>query len=304
MVKRVTPSQFRSLMRQNVRKINQAIDKVNRANKQYVADVNSAIRKHNASVRKQRQEQRLAVAQYNRWVTSHNSRVRSNRASLASRATALQSRQTTKYISVKTTTVDLLHRFDRLAEAPQATEEYLQLVRLAEVESANSASVAETLLDESPPDAPMEEEPSGILTYLGDLSTDLLDRWKGAIFALNPVNTEASRHFCTSAREIFTEILEKWATDAEVLDADPQCHLTPNGKPTRRSKIKYLLGLKGADTPEMIGFVDADIENVIQLFNEFNEATHGVAGKFGFSRLQAMRRRVEGGIMFLATIAA
>lgn len=54
----------------------------------------------------------------------------------------------------------------------------------------------------------------------------------------------------------------------------------------------------------MIGFVDADIENVVQLFAEFNQGTHGPARKFALEQLQAIRRRVEGGIMFLATIAA
>jgi hypothetical protein len=36
----------------------------------------------------------------------------------------------------------------------------------------------------------------------------------------------------------------------------------------------------------------------------FNKATHGVAGTLTFASLQALRQRVEGGIMFLATIAS
>jgi hypothetical protein len=46
-----------------------------------------------------------------------------------------------------------------------------------------------------------------------------------------------------------------------------------------------------------------DIDDIVQLFHVFNEATHGSAGKHGFARLQSIRQRVEGGIMFLAAVA-
>jgi hypothetical protein len=72
----------------------------------------------------------------------------------------------------------------------------------------------------------------------------------------------------------------------------------------RRAKIQYLLSRKGADTPEMIGFVEKDIDKVLGLFKELNSATHGPAGKFEFAKLRTIRKRVEGGIMFLATLAA
>ena len=81
--------------------------------------------------------------------------------------------------------------------------------------------------------------------------------------------------------------------------------MTPSGrKPTRRAKIQCQLSLKGAYTPEMIGFVDADISNVIGLFGDLNSATHGPSEKFEFANLQEIRKRIEGGIMFLTTIAA
>ena len=53
----------------------------------------------------------------------------------------------------------------------------------------------------------------------------------------------------------------------------------------------------------MLGFVENDVDDILQLFKVFNEATHGTAGKHAFSKLQAIRQRVEGGIMFLAAVA-
>jgi hypothetical protein len=53
----------------------------------------------------------------------------------------------------------------------------------------------------------------------------------------------------------------------------------------------------------MRGFVEQDVEDVVGLFKVFNEATHGAAGKHGFIKLQTIKQRVEGSIMFLAAIA-
>jgi hypothetical protein len=97
--------------------------------------------------------------------------------------------------------------------------------------------------------------------------------------------------------------LETWAEDVDVISADSNCPKTPQGKPTRRAKVRYLLNRKGSATEELVGFVDADIDNIVQLFDVFNEATHGAAGKHGFTKLKAIRQRVESGIMFLAAVA-
>jgi len=294
MLRRITLAQYNAKVRQHNRDVKRAVTKYN-----------SEVRAYNNEVRKRRRAYLDAVAQYNRRVNTYNAQVRSNRAKLLQQAKALQSSTSIRYVDVKQSTVELLQRFERVADEPYQSDAHSELVFLAQVESSNSAAVAEKLLADAPEDAEPETEPTGILSYLEDMSLDLLARWQGAIYALNPVNPDAGRHFCTSVREIFTEILEKWATDQEVIEANPLCHRTPNGsKPTRRAKIKYLLDRKSAGTPEMIGFVEADIENVVRLFDDFNEGTHGPAGKFGFARLQAIKRRVEGGIMFLATIAA
>jgi hypothetical protein len=305
MVRRVSISQYNSMMRQRQREINRAVDKVNRAERQRVSKHNAVVRTYNADVRRVNQKRKDAVSQYNRYVNNFNAQVRSNRAKLSQLAISLNSSTSTRYDGVRTSTVDLIQRFDRVADEDFLSDEHSEIVHLAQIESSNSAQVAEKFLHEEPLDDQVEAEATGILEYLGDLSPDLLDRWRGAMFSLSPNNPDAGRHFCTSAREIFTEILEKWAEDEEVIAANPDCQRTPNGsKPTRRAKISYLLTRKNAATNELISFVEADIENVVRLFDDFNEGTHGPAGRFGFTRLQTIRRRVEGGIMFLATIAA
>ncbi len=312
----MTPSQYNAWLRQRneaIRRYNQEVDRVNRANRaaaeKHVRDVNREIDRvnqhnkrvidnYNQQVRRHNQNARSAVEKYNRAVSAHNAQVdRDHRR----RVSAIRALTSTRYVEVRSSTVELGTRFDRVAHSSDANR-YGSLLALSEREVSNSATTAEVLSADEPTDEQLDED-TGILEYLAGFSQDLVDRWRGALYSLSPVNPDAARHFCTSVREIFTEILDKWADNLDVIEADPTCELTPNGTPTRRAKIRFLLRRKGTDTPEMLGFVEQDIEDILQLFHVFNEATHGAAGKHGFARLTSIRRRVEGGIMFLAAVA-
>lgn len=321
MVRSVTPSQYNSWLRQQqnrhnqaVRRYNQEVDRVNRANK---AAAEKAVRDHNREVDRINKHNKRVVDDQNRRVRQHNQNVRAavakyNQAIRANNAQVARDRQrhlsalraltVTRYVEVRNSTFELSERFDCI-ERPAGATAYTDFAALAEKEASNSAAVAEALIVEQSTVSESAQE-SGILEYLSGFSQDLCDRWRGALFSLDPNNPDAGRHFCTSAREVFTEILDKWADNEDVLEADPNCELTPNKTgPSRRAKIRYLLKRKGADSPEILGFVEKDIDDILQLFHIFNEATHGAAGKHSFARLQSIRQRVEGGIMFLAAVA-
>ncbi|BBO76182.1 hypothetical protein DSCW_35990 [Desulfosarcina widdelii] len=181
---------------------------------------------------------------------------------------------------------------------------YNRILDLSERETANSVTVANRLSGMEPE---ADEQVDGLQdAALGDqlrnISVDLDNRWKGAVFALNPTNPDAARHFCTSAREIFTQLLVIKAPDASVISLIPDCDRTEHGRPTRRAKIRYFLHRKGMIEESLEDFVEQDIENILQLFRVFNDGTHGSAGTFDFRQLSAIKKRVEDGIMFLTEL--
>lgn len=49
-------------------------------------------------------------------------------------------------------------------------------------------------------------------------------------------------------------------------------------------------------------FVEDDLENVIELFREFNDGTHGGAGRFDLRQLGSIKKRVEDAILFVYRI--
>jgi hypothetical protein len=243
-----------------------------------------------------------------------NSQVKSNRAKINSELAKLRRRSTTtttvRYTVYTTSTYTLNTAYTRLAE--QSRTEYLGenqdlLLDLAENENANSLEVTNVLLgdEEEEEDEELAEEDlrtTAITTELSKILQDLDNRWRGAIFALSPQNPDAARHFCTSAREIFTQIFEVRAPDQSVFQMLPNCAKTEQGNPTRRAKIEYWLRRKGMLSESFEDFVEKDVENILQLFHILNTGTHGSAGRYNLNRLFSIKTRVEDGIIFLANV--
>jgi hypothetical protein len=308
-------SQFQNYLRELERRQRQAIDRYNQEvrrqhekarraveehNRKVVNNYNQEVRKYNANIQR-------AVNDYNSEVRAHNSRVMANRQRLRS---ALQnlSRQpvATQYVTFRTSVEAVSNAYVRLEQHTDAHlgDNYDRLVDLSERETANSVEVMNSLLGSQPsPDGPSDDlENSQLTDELRRISPDLDKRWHGAVYALNPRNPDAARHFCTSAREIMTQILDTYAPDGEVLGSLPDCDRTEGGTPTRRAKIRFFLQRKGLRVDPLEEFVEQDMENIVQLFRVFNDGTHGSAGTFGLAQLNAIRKRVEDGIFFLSRL--
>ena len=54
----------------------------------------------------------------------------------------------------------------------------------------------------------------------------------------------------------------------------------------------------------VVEFIDADIENILELFHILSDATHGEAGRYEYIKLMQVKKRVEQGINFLCKISA
>jgi hypothetical protein len=174
---------------------------------------------------------------------------------------------------------------------------------LAEKEAANSVGLFNVLIE---PEIFKETEPlqqSAITDEIAVISEDLDTRWRGALFALNPANPDAARHFCTSSRDIFTHILDIKAPDVAVFSSLYDAERTERGNATRRSKMKFLLLQKGVKFEELAEFASEDIGNILELIDDLNAGTHGPTSQYDVRTLGAIKRRVEDGLMFLSRLA-
>lgn len=294
MPRRISTSQLRSKLRQLQSKQRQAVSK------------------YNQQVRRRNQNLKRAVDKYNSGVRKHNARVRSNRQKIIAELRRLQSQTTTvRYRTLRSSAISLNTSYEHLDADGRQFENRsygAEFLDLSEKEIANSLSLSnalegdpEDLYTEGFDTTPLVS--SEIESELTSISSDLLDRWQGALFSLNPRNPDAARHFCTSAREVFVQILNQYAPDALVIRNHQDCPRTETGEPTRRAKIGYMLHSAGLDSSSSVDFVDEDVSDILTLFRVFNEGTHGTSGKFGLTQLISIKTRVETGICYLASIA-
>lgn len=268
-----------------------------------------------SQLRRLESKQRTAINNYNRAIKNYNTQVRKinnelrrNQQKIKSELSKLNSglRITTTYsTSVRTLNVSYQRVTDNYEVLEDTNSKQEQLYDLIEQENANNLVVANTLNN---PNDTAEIEGSLNDSMIGDklkiLSPDLNDRWNGALYSLNPKNPDATRHFCTSSREIFTDIFDNYAHDEEVFNMFPNCDKTERGNATRRWKIKYFLNKKGIELKGADEFIDNDIDNILELYHILSDGTHGYAGRYTFIQLKAIKKRVEDGILFLCNIVS
>lgn len=288
MARRVTPAQFRSQLQRAQQQRRQAINKLN-----------NDIRRYNQ-----------AVTNYNNAARQHNARVRANRDRLRRELARLNSTTTTRTttrITFRTSVVSVQEAYRRVEQVSRTAGWTGDdtLFDLIEGEAANSAATWNVLQGEPADEVTAETELNAtrITDELEAIDPDFDARWRGALFALNPANPDAARHFCTSSRELIDKVLLRAAPDAAVKAQLPSYETTNHGSVARRARIRLCLVRSGRYSPEVHDFVDADLENVVELFGEFNEGTHGSAGHFSIGQLQTIKQRVEDALLFLHEIA-
>lgn len=58
------------------------------------------------------------------------------------------------------------------------------------------------------------------------------------------------------------------------------------------------------ESDSLVAFLDAGLEDVIALFEEFNHGTHGRAGRFDLVQIQAINLRVEDAVRLVTRIVS
>ena len=286
MARKISMSQFKSKLRQ-----------IENKQKQVINNYNREVRKYNSELKRR-------VDAYNRAVRSYNSSVKHNRQIIEREIKKLNSQSnvhTTYRVSLNVMQQHYAVINSVYGEGVEVTPKQNHILDLIEQEQANSLITANIVENDEISDDNTEDIELG--NKLEEVSIDLHNRWKGAVFALSPQNPDAARHFCTSARELFTEFIECKAPDAEVFAYNPSCAKTDRGNATRREKINYMMRDLEMDS-SVVEFADENIQNILELFHVLSDGTHGTAGRYEFQKLMQVKKRVEQGINFLCEISA
>ncbi len=238
---------------------------------------------------------------YNRAVRHYNTNIRNARNKIQRELNRMQSTYTIKTnYSISTRVVhDLYMKVNNSYNNGNIDENIFNDI---ENEDANNLELGNVVLNNYEVEhSDINLDESNISEKLIKISTDLENRWKGALFSLNPNNPEAARHFCTSTREILKVLIDDGIKDKEVITTNPECERTNNGTPTRKEKIKYAMNKKGISNELIIEFTNNNIENTVSLINELSNGTHGYANKYSLNQLKTFKKRFEDSINFICT---
>ena len=240
----------------------------------------------------------------NREIRNYNSKMQHNRQIVLRELKKLQTHSTMTIRSSYTISLDAMQKhyvtIGNVYQNESLTPQQEYILNLIEQEQANGLITANVVENNDFPAENTDDIEIG--AKLQHVSDDLNNRWKGAVFAINPQNPDAARHFCTSAREIFTEFIELKAPDEAVFQYNPNCQKTNQGNATRREKIKYMMRNSNMDE-SVISFAESDITNILELFHVLSDGTHGPAGRYSYQNLLQVKKRVEQGIYFLCEIS-
>jgi hypothetical protein len=298
--------------RRNSSQVKAQLRQIQQRQQHAIRNYNNAVNDYNREVKRRVNAYNQAVRDYNHVAQRHNNAVRQHRTRLQQELNRLTSRPaatTRSTVAVRTSVATVVEQFRALERSAEAGVLDGRWLDLSEREAANSAAVLNALVADADPsqspgdDTVAELRASDIDTELAAAGGDLTSRWHGALFALHPDNPDAGRHFATSSREMMAVLLDRVAPDQDVLAANPNCPRTPNGSVSRRARIHFCLARQGHDVGALAEFIDADVTNVIDLFDAFNAGTHGTAAKLPISQLAALKERVEDAVRFVHSIA-
>jgi len=307
----MTPQQYKAYIRRINAANKKAVDDYNRkvkaANKKSVDNYNKEVKRVNDHNKKVYYQRKKAIQQYNRDVDRFNAdqKRRHQNYNNAVRKFSSTPRSTIieySTVEISQSSLDLSNSYtallnDSLVNPNQANNELI--VDWPERETANSLDLTNALNGHYIDNASLDFlGKSEIERSLDSLSEELGNRWKGAIFSLNHNNPDASRHFCSSVREILIKVIEIKAPDQEVFRVYPDCPVHAN-RPNRRTKLKYILEKSSIVIPSLLDFVEKDVDDVLGLFVELNSGTHGKAGKFNANQLIQLKKRVEDSINYM-----
>lgn len=295
----VSPAEYNRLINEYNRKVNQYNSQVKRE----IDDYNRKAKAHNEQVRKN-------INSYNRGVENFNRQERSRQQNLqqAIRKFNQAALQINHYSSsIVRSSVSNLERDYQVLDAQSHNYHSYNSSLLVDYplnETSNSVQLYNSLakIDSGDYLDPSSLQLTEVEEMLYAVSAELGKRWKGAIFSLNPQNPDAARHFCTSVREVFIQLIDLKAPDDLVLNLFPKCE-KHNGRPVRKSKINYLLAKHSITLPSMQNFVSSDVEDILNIFLVLNKGTHGTAGTFDVQQLLKIKKRAEDAIAFIAAIS-
>lgn len=203
--------------------------------------------------------------------------------------------------------------FQSLQEQPSImTMLPLVISKLPAVEFFNGVRVIDAITFTDKRDVELEEQKQqateevrretgeSLEVLLKGLNPEFIIPLQGARQSVDSNNPDHIRHFATSMRELFTQVLHTLAPDDKIKDWTQDPRYYENNRPIRRVRLLYICRL--VNHPPFLKFVEKDIDTTLEFLQLFQQGTHEVISKYTDYQLRLMLVRMESTIRFLLEV--
>lgn len=129
------------------------------------------------------------------------------------------------------------------------------------------------------------------LSELPALHPSLVEKWKGALGALNGNNPDRMRHAASSLRELLRSVVMRMVDNAAFEVWAEQQH-PPFNIRKRQIETRVRFILRGF--PARCEFIASDAASVVEILDMLSETVHGDTAPYSESQLRFVTRRVQG----------
>lgn len=150
--------------------------------------------------------------------------------------------------------------------------------------------------------AEVKQEICDVRTILQDVAPDLVRPYNGACDAVDSGNTDKTRQFFVSLRELWNHLLRRLAPDDRVKEwlGEDNKELLQNGRPTRRARVLYLC--RNLNNDQLTDFVDKDTDAFVEFMELFNRGVHQLNLTLTDEELRVLLIRTDSWLMYILQI--
>lgn len=147
----------------------------------------------------------------------------------------------------------------------------------------------------------IEDETSICIELLSEVDPKLAQLYAGGRNALGGENPDRVRHFLSSFRELWNNLLWTIAPDQKVMDwvPDNDKQLVHKGKPTRKARVLYIC--RELNHGALTEFVCSDTRTFVEYIDVFNRV-HQLDPDLSEEQLQALQLRTDSYITYILQI--
>ena len=159
------------------------------------------------------------------------------------------------------------------------------------------------LIEEKPIHSRIIDRSIKLEGLLKGIDRDLLIPYQGMLEVLSVSSADQTRHFSTSARELFEHTLRKLAPDRDVINWDEESKFRDGrGNPTREGRIQYIY--RNIDkSSEFSNFVDKDIKSKLAFLKVMQTGVHELDSKYDRTQMDAIKVIMECTLVSLIELA-